>query len=518
MAGTVKHVVVMVQENHTVDNYFGGLAPWGANVATGWPPEPNPPRDNPAHGRHDYFNWLTARGKAPHTQFNTASVLPYYLWLAVNGSFLENHCAGFGTNSTPNHLLVVGGQTPTLRNPPPPDPVWDLPSLPGLAEDNGVSWRGYTGTKSYPLCFYKQLKGSAKVVASDRFVADAAAVNLPQLSMIWHDSPNDEHPVADVTLGQGKIWQVVDAVVKAGLWNDTVFMLTYDDWGGWDDHVATPVVEYTPDNVQLAYGPRVPLLMFGGNVKTGIDSRWCSHVSITKTAIQLLGLPKLGVGRVDSDPGLVDLVDQGVSMATPPAFGSRAVAPQPPQPPRRPHGLPPYPAGTPVLVPNVVLRDGTSLGRPNDQPLPQQPAPPTTTTPAGRPAAPKAPSKKAVAGAGKVHAPKERAPAPRKTTATKKTAAKKKAVARETSGAKKKAAAIGKRAPARRTAPARKTARKKAIATKKRAAPRKKSPAAKKKAPARTKRAKRTTKVTARKVVPRRPTQRARKGGTKTGR
>ncbi len=40
--GTVKHVVIMVQENHTPDNYFGGLAPWGANVVANWPVEPKP--------------------------------------------------------------------------------------------------------------------------------------------------------------------------------------------------------------------------------------------------------------------------------------------------------------------------------------------------------------------------------------------------------------------------------------------------------------------------------------------
>jgi phospholipase C len=35
----VEHVVVLVQENHTMDNYFAGLAPWGVNVAAGWPVE-----------------------------------------------------------------------------------------------------------------------------------------------------------------------------------------------------------------------------------------------------------------------------------------------------------------------------------------------------------------------------------------------------------------------------------------------------------------------------------------------
>jgi hypothetical protein len=43
---------------------------------------------------------------------------------------------------------------------------------------------------------------------------------------------------------------------------------------------VTPEVEHTPDGVQLAYGPRVPLLIFGDAVKPGIDSRWSSHVSI----------------------------------------------------------------------------------------------------------------------------------------------------------------------------------------------------------------------------------------------
>ena len=271
----VKRVVVMVQENHTTDNYFGGLAPYGANVATGWPVAPNPGTTDPSHTRKAYFDWLTGAGTATHTQFDTAALLPYYLYLALTGAFLENHCAGFGTNSTANHLLIVGGQSPTLRNPPARQaaPLWDMPSLLGLAEDHGVSWRAYPASNDYPVGFYTQLKGSPNVLPSSQFLSDAKAGPLPELVMLWHDSPQDEHPPADVTLGMKLIWQSVDAVVQSGGWEETVFMLTWDDWGGFDDHVATPVLEYTPDNVQLAYGPRVPLLMFGGSVKPGIDSR-----------------------------------------------------------------------------------------------------------------------------------------------------------------------------------------------------------------------------------------------------
>jgi hypothetical protein len=113
------------------------------------------------------------------------------------------------------------------------------------------------------------------VVSSSKFIADAQAGKLA-LVFLWHNSPGDEHPPANVTDGMDLIWQSVDAVVQAGGWEETVFMLTC---GGYDDHVKTPALEYTPDNVQLALGPRVPLLMFGGAVRSGIDSRWCSHVS-----------------------------------------------------------------------------------------------------------------------------------------------------------------------------------------------------------------------------------------------
>ena len=373
MTTPVSHVVVFVQENHTTDNYFQSMAPWGANVATGWPTQPNPPASDQGHSRAAYAKWLRAEQAgtptpATHTQFDTVAALPYYAYLAATGAFLENHCSGFGTNSTPNHLLIVGGQTPTLRNPPRSQapPVWDMPSLLGHAQDHQLTWRAYTGSSSYPVAFYQQLAGSPNIVRSDRIVADAA--NLPALSMVWHDSPYDEHPVADVSKGQDKIWQAVDAIVAAGHWDDTVFLLTWDDWGGWDDHVATPDVEHTPDGVQLAYGPRVPLLMFGGRVKPGIDSRWTSHVSIGKTVLDLLGLPPLGVPRLDQAVSLADLIDAAAT-AAPPRFGASITQPTPPTPTPTPAPLPPPPVASSAPVGPIILRDGSTLPPPNDQPV-----------------------------------------------------------------------------------------------------------------------------------------------------
>jgi Phosphoesterase family len=375
---SVSRVVVFVQENHTTDNYFRGLAPYGARVASRWPISPNPPKHDQPHDRRAYFRWLETR-QAVRVQFRTRAVLPYYLYLATTGAFFENHCSRFGTGSTPNHLVLIGGQSPTLRNPPRgTSPHWDMPSIFGLAEEQGVTWRAYTGRgRGYPTRLYTQLRGSPNVVATRRFVADAVGGDLPTLCYVWHATPENEHPPQDVTKGMDAVWRAVDAVVRGGGWQDTVFMLTYDDWGGYDDHAWTPATEYTPDNVQLAFGPRVPLIMFGGRVRPGIDHRWCSQTSVLKTVLQLLGMPALGVARADDDPGLVDRVEPTATTAPPPPHGTPIRIPPAPSPHRRPTPPPPPPVSAPVPVPPVVLRDGSTLPPPHDVKLPNQPHPPS---------------------------------------------------------------------------------------------------------------------------------------------
>src|SRR6476619_6130676 len=197
MTDAVCHVVIFVKDTPTTDNYFRSMHAWGANVASDWPLQPNPPLKDHPHNRAAYAKWLHAQhaGRptpAVHAQFDTTSVLPFYAYLAITGAFLENHCAGFGTNSTPNHLLLVGGQSPTLTNPPRRrQPVWDLPSFPGLAQENKVSWRAYTDG-GYPLRFYAQLQHSRRIVDSGRFVTDAAADKLPRLVYLWHPTGLDE--------------------------------------------------------------------------------------------------------------------------------------------------------------------------------------------------------------------------------------------------------------------------------------------------------------------------------------
>jgi hypothetical protein len=109
--------------------------------------------------------------------------------------------------------------------------------------------------------------------------------------------------------------------------------------------------------------------MFGGRVPPAVDSRWSSHSSIGRTVLDLLGLPPLGVPRLDDAPDLADLVADTATTPPPPAYGTTITQPPPPRPAPTPRPLPPPPATTSAPVGPVLLRDRTTLPPPNDQPV-----------------------------------------------------------------------------------------------------------------------------------------------------
>ena len=85
--------------------------------------------------------------------------------------------------------------------------------------------------------------------------------------------------------------------------------------------------------------------MFGGQVGQGIDPQWHSHASIPKTIIDLLGLPAIGVPRVDNAPSMATLVNAATTRPLrPPRAPSSPNPPRltpPPHRPRRGRGRPP---------------------------------------------------------------------------------------------------------------------------------------------------------------------------------
>lgn len=374
-------VVVFIQENKTTEFYFPTLVDWGADVRRGDALLKVPPDFDQPHDRSAWVHYKMGDYPAVDLQIDNDLLIPFYSWLAKEHTFCDHHF-GAGSNSTPGHMLAVGGQMPTLKNPPfgAGGPEWDIPNIFSHAEASGVAWAAFPSADGYPTKFYKQLQtASARkhLYGAGDFVTLAETGKLPQLVYAWSPDGSDEHPPyrrSDpeyITRGHDLVWQRVDAVVRGGHWDDTVFVLTWDDWGGYTDHVATPDSETVPDALhphgfQVIGGSRIPLVLFGGRVVQGIENSWHSHASIVKTIVDLLGLPPFGVPDVDHAPSLVGRVSPNARRAPPPSFGSAITQPSPPHPTRRPTPPPPWKCPQGVPMSPLVANGGVTIPVPTD--------------------------------------------------------------------------------------------------------------------------------------------------------
>lgn len=378
-------IVILLQENKTPDFYFPTLSLWGANIRNSGNLLTVPPIPDPPHDRSAWVHYQIGDYQPPAVQINNDVLLPYYSWLAKQFTYCDYHF-GLGTNSTSGHMLAVGGQTATLRNPPRgTSPVWDLPTIFKHVEAGGKTWGAFTGRDKYPVNFYKELQDAssqAKIHTSsspsdDKFTQMAKAGSLPDFSLVWSPSGFDEHAPdvthnpAYVNQGHNLTWQRVDAVVQAGGWADTVFMLTYDDWGGYADQVKTPNIETAidalhPKGFQVIGGSRIPMIVFGGQVVQGIERSWHSHACIAKTVVDLFGLRPFGVPRVDTSASLAGRVISTLKRPQPPAFQSAIVQPSAPQPPPRIPAPPAWNGPTNQPLAALVANGGVRLPAPND--------------------------------------------------------------------------------------------------------------------------------------------------------
>jgi len=319
----IHHVVIIVKENHGFDNYFGTYP--GADGAS-MPPSPNPPPSDPDH-RH--AAWLTRDATAPRVQFHQSDIRRY--WDYASGFTLcDSYFTDVAGPSTPNHLMLVMADSPLVNNPPtnyrkhPGPPTYDQPSLPSLLDQAGLGWANYNG---YVFEFIKHTAGKKK--PWKQFAADAAGGNLPSVSWLYADQALSEHPAdtaAEKRAGNGDVtkgmqWTVdqIGAVVAAGLWPQTAIFITWDDWGGWWDHVTPPEVEKWTDGTQFRYGGRVPCIVLSPYARKGYISKALhSHVSIVRFCLDNFGLPSINA-RTRASDAMEDCFDYSQRPLEPPA-------------------------------------------------------------------------------------------------------------------------------------------------------------------------------------------------------
>jgi phospholipase C len=264
---------------------------------------------------------------------------------------------------TPPDFNVIGIKNPFKT---PPDYAWT--DLTYLFFRNNVSWKYYVQTGTEPDCandeadcppvhqnaktpgiwnplpYFDTVKqdGQLKNITDvTNFYKDARAGTLPAVSWITPSGPNSEHPTALVSSGQAWTTSLINAAMQGPDWDSTAIFLSWDDWGGFYDHVVPPQVD------QNGYGLRVPALIISPYAKQGlIDHQVLSHDAYVKFMedVFLAGQridPKTD-GRPDPRPDVRESATQ---------LGDLALDFDFTQPPRPPLILPVNPQPGPASVP-----------------------------------------------------------------------------------------------------------------------------------------------------------------------
>ena len=163
------------------------------------------------------------------------------------------------------------------------------------------------------------------------FFKAAEEGKLPKVSWMIPNIGDSEHPPALVSVGQAYVTKIINAVMKSPNWNSTAIFLTWDDWGGFYDHVVPPKVD------ELGYGIRVPGIVISPYAKKGyIDHQTLSHDAYLKfIEDDFLGGQRIDPktdGRPDSRPDVRENMPQLGDLINDFDFS---------QPPRPPMILPP---------------------------------------------------------------------------------------------------------------------------------------------------------------------------------
>jgi phospholipase C len=139
----------------------------------------------------------------------------------------------------PNRFYLHCGQTDRLHN---SSAISTMPTIWDRLKAKGRTGRYYYS--DIPFAFLLGLHRPATMAGISQFFLDAAAGTLPDVSYVdprfvdeEDGTSNDDHPHADIRAGEDFMNQVYDAVTTSPAWPETVLVFTYDEWGGFFDHV-----------------------------------------------------------------------------------------------------------------------------------------------------------------------------------------------------------------------------------------------------------------------------------------
>jgi phospholipase C len=337
----IRHIVVLMMENRSFDHYFGWLPNADGQQNASYPTLPSGTMNtyplypdyqgcghpNPDHSylgsRVSYNNgamdgWLlNPNNDAYAIGFYNETDLPFKAALARNYTTLDHAYSSILGPTYPNRFFYLAAQTDRLDNTLFPS---RLPTIFDRLMAAGISTRYYYSNLPFVALWGLKYFGISRLYG--QFLFDAALGRLPAVSFVdprfttdeEADKANDDEPHTNVMRGDALVAATFRAVARSPVWSSTVLIVTYDEGGGFCDHVAPPRADapndVDPDLVddKALLGFRVPTIVAspwtrGNPASPRVVSDVFDHTSILKLIEWRWGLAPLTARDASSDVG-----------------------------------------------------------------------------------------------------------------------------------------------------------------------------------------------------------------------
>lgn len=325
----IEHFIVLMQENHTFDNYFGTYPgvdgiPEGTCIPLDPFDKTNTECVEPFHIGDRPIDDLDHSESTFNLQYNKGQMngfvyalnqrnqngalamgyydgrdLPYYWNLADQYVLFDQFFSSDHGGSFANHMFWVSGQQGGSRVTT--EGYHDITTIFDRLEERGISWKFYvqnydpdinyrtadqiSGNRASQVIwvpilnmarFLDDPELSSHIVDLNEYYKDLENGTLPAVAYIA-PSGASEHPPGSIRSGQKFVKSLIQALMRSDAWDSSAFMVMYDDWGGWYDHVVPPQVD------EFGYGMRVPAFMVSAYARRGhVDSTVLDFTSVLK--------------------------------------------------------------------------------------------------------------------------------------------------------------------------------------------------------------------------------------------
>lgn len=306
----VDTIVLIIKENRTYDSLFGEFA-GGDGENSGDVVCLDQYDEEIPHGRTVA---LMDRDKFVRCKQNPDNV-PGYHELARAYTLCDAFFSEVRGPSFPNHQILVAGDFTQLDDPGAPGSwhcpkhCYDMPTFPEALDRVGRTWKAYSSGFIPAFHMFRALSNRPEVVTWDKLAEDARNGTLPNMSWVYCERADSEHPPN--SLCRGEAWTVgqLDALMSSPQWPRMAVFITWDDWGGIWDHVDPPVIEKEPNGKPVRFGHRVPCLVISPYARQGfISHTQKSFLSIIRFSLETLGV-RLPVGRIRNASLMTDCFD-----------------------------------------------------------------------------------------------------------------------------------------------------------------------------------------------------------------